>query len=80
MERDYEKEIKEIVGDLECPKDFRCYRSGFEIVCEARGIGLETLLECLEENPLECKFSMSFGYSYLCQCPLRFFIYEKLKK
>ena len=28
-------------------------------------------LKCLEERPLECTFSMSFGHSYLCRCALR---------
>jgi hypothetical protein len=30
MDEELEKEIREIIGDLQCPKDFKCYRSGFE--------------------------------------------------
>ena len=25
MEQDYKKEIEKIIGEMTCPKDFRCY-------------------------------------------------------
>jgi hypothetical protein len=74
------KEIEEILGDLKCPKDFECYKSGLKVLCRAKDIGLEQFLECLEEEPIWCKFSFSFGNSYLCKCPLRVFIAKKLKE
>ena len=75
-----DKEIEEIIGKLKCPKDFICYRSGFNILCKVRGIGEELFLECLEEKPRECKFSMFLGRSYWCRCPLRAYIYKNFKK
>jgi hypothetical protein len=80
MEEDLKKEIEEIIGQMQCPKDFVCYKSGFETLCRAKEIGVELFLQCLEETPQKCKFSVFLGRSYLCQCPLRFYIFKKLKK
>jgi hypothetical protein len=80
MQRDYKKELEKIIDDLQCPKDFKCYKSGFENLCKATDIGLESYLRCLEEDSYACKFSLSFGNAYLCQCPLRVYISKKLKE
>jgi len=80
MEEVHKKEIEEIIARMKCPRDFECYKSGFENRCKAKDIGIESFLECLEENPQECKFSMPFGYSYFCKCPLCYYIVKKLKK
>lgn len=80
MKDDQKKEIDKIIGGIECPKDFKCCKSGLEKLCMARDIGIESFLECLERDPQKCKFSFSFGLSYLCQCPLRVYIAKKLKK
>ena len=80
IDEELEKEIAEIIGDLKCTKNFKCYRSGFENLCKAKDFGNRFLLECLEEIPEECKFSVVFGRSYFCQCPLRVYIAKKMKK
>jgi len=36
FDEELEKGIAEIIGELECPKAFRCYRSGFENLCKAK--------------------------------------------
>ena len=64
---------------MECPKGFKCAKSGFDKLCRAKDIGLENYLECLEENPDDCPFALSFGYSYMCDCPLRVYLEKKLK-
>ncbi len=46
----------------------------------AKDIGIESFLECLEQKPKSCQFSVSFGLMHLCQCPLRGYLYKKLKK
>jgi hypothetical protein len=71
---------KEVMGDATCPKDFKCYKSGFENLCKAQEVGLETFLECLEEHAMECTFSVRFGGLYYCRCPLRVYISKKFKK
>ena len=80
MDEGYKKEIEKIIGGMKCPKDFKCCKPGFDVVCKAKDIGLETFLECLEEDPRSCQFSVPFGEGYFCQCPLRVYIAKKLKK
>jgi hypothetical protein len=80
MDNDIKKEAEAIIGGMRCPKGYRCYVSGFDNLCRARDIGIESYLECLEKNPKSCAFSFPFGLIYLCQCPLRIFIAKNLKK
>lgn len=74
------KAIEEIIGEMKCPKYLKCYKLGFKNLCKAQDIGIDTFLECLEENPQDCKFSLSFGFGYFCKCPLRIYIIKELKK
>ncbi len=78
-ERD-RKTIEEIIGQMQCPKNFKCAEAGFDVLCKAKDFGLECYLKCLEPNPLSCKFALSFGDGHLCQCPLRVYLSKKLKK
>jgi hypothetical protein len=80
MKDDTKKQIEKIIGEMKCPKGFRCYESKFDNLCRARDIGIESYLECLEKAPKLCAFSFSFGLFHLCQCPLRIYISKKLKK
>ena len=80
MEKRHKKEIEEIIGDLKCPKDFKCYRSGFEKLCRARDTGIESYLECLEQNPSDCTFAVAFGSSFYCKCPIRVYLSKNLNK
>ena len=80
MEEDQRKKIEEIINHFKCPKDFKCYKSHFNALCKAKDIGLETFLECLEENPRSCPVSLPFGNTFFCSCPLRVYIAKKLKK
>ena len=80
MDERTKKELEKFIGEMKCPKDFRCYQSGLEVLCKAKDIGMELFLECLEETPQNCKFSVMIGRSYLCQCPLRYYIFKRLKK
>lgn len=80
MQQDLEKPLREAISDLVCPKDFKCCTEGLENLCKARDIGIQLYLECLEQNPFECTFSVHFGRKYYCECPLRVYIAKKLKK
>ena len=75
-----EKGIAEIIGELRCPKNFKCYRSGFESLCKAKDLDIDSFLQCLEKAPRKCKFSFSFGGAYFCECPLRVYISKKMNK
>lgn len=76
----HQKDIERIITDIECPKDFVCYQSEFEHVCKAKDIGLENYLDCLGEatSTMLCPFSLSFGNSYMCRCPLRVYLAKNL--
>lgn len=80
LDEEIEKGIAKIVGGLKCPKDFKCCRSSFETLCQAEDIGLDSYLECLEKNPRECTFSLSFGDGHFCKCPLRVYLAKNLEK
>jgi hypothetical protein len=73
-------EIEKIIAGMECPKDFLCYKSGFNSLCKAEDIGVDSFLVCLEEKPQECNFSRSSEHRFLCKCPLRIYIAKELKK
>jgi hypothetical protein len=80
MEQDHQKEIERIIGQLKCPKDFVCYKSEFETLCQVKDIGLKDYLKCLEEDASFCPFSACFGSINFCHCPLRVYIFRKLGK
>jgi hypothetical protein len=80
MREENRKRIEDIIGEMQCPKGFKCAHSGFENLCKARDLGLESFLECLEDHPSSCKFSIFFGDSHFCQCPLRVYLAKHLKK
>jgi hypothetical protein len=74
------KEIEEIMRELRCPEDFRCYKSGLKTLCKAKDIGLKLYLQCLEEKPNQCKFSFCCRDESYCSCPLRVYIAKKVKR
>jgi len=74
------KKIEEIVAGMQCPKNFECAAHGFEHLCKAKDIGIESFVDCLEEPPSSCSFALAFGYGHLCRCTLRVYLSKKLKK
>lgn len=80
MEQDIKENIKEIIDDIKCPRAFCCMDIGFDKPCKTKEIGLETFLECLEERPDDCPFSLSYSGMFLCECPLRVYICKNLRK
>ncbi|MCP4676683.1 MAG: hypothetical protein GY854_14465 [Deltaproteobacteria bacterium] len=80
MEDEDKKKIEEIIGGMQCSKNFKCAENGFKNLCCARDIGIESYLDCLEKEIFTCQFALDFGEGRLCQCPLRVFLAKKLKK
>jgi hypothetical protein len=80
MKEEVRKKIEVIMGDMQCPKNFKCAESGFEDLCKAKDVGLDSYLKCLESNPSNCNFALSYGYKHFCQCPLRVYLAKKLNK
>jgi hypothetical protein len=80
MNGEHKKKIKKIIGQMQCPHDFRCAESGFVNLCKVKDFGLDHYLECLVEDPMRCRFAIPFYDIHLCQCPLRVYLAKKLKK
>ena len=76
MEKKQKKEIEKILGGIECPKDFSCYKSGFKELCRAQDFGLQSFLVCREDDQ-GCKFSYTVGSRLFCRCPLRSYLVKK---
>lgn len=83
MADEVRRKIKEIMGEMTCPHDFACARSGFNRLCTVEDKGMESFLVCLEcagDAHPPCTFRLSFGYSYYCRCPLRVFLAKELNR
>lgn len=79
------EDLKKILKQADCKKDFECLKSGIKNLCEAKDIGLENYIECdpescKTEGPAFCESGIPFGYSHMCKCPLRIYFCRKLKR
>ena len=72
--KEHRKQVEEIISVMKCPRDFACYKSGFENLSRVRIIGYAKLVECLEKSPQTCEFGFSFEHGRFCKCPLRYYI------
>ena len=76
-------EIEKIVSEQNCPCDFECYKSGFNDLC---GAVLGPMLDskhsvvCKDENTKTCRYSLAFGSTFICTCPLRRYIANHFHK
>ena len=83
MKEEDRKRIDEILGEMKCPKGFRCAESGFEDLCRAKDFGDEKRLHCLEPESEPCPFATDYDCGFrmrFCNCPLRVYIAKNLKK
>jgi len=78
MDEVHKQRIEAIIRGFECPKDFSCWKSGFQSLCRARRVASSVQPECLEEEPRQCKFALSFKEVHLCECPLRLYLIANL--
>jgi hypothetical protein len=78
--QEHRTQIEEIISGIECPKDFECYKSGFEDLSKIEIFRDGELVECLEKHSRLCKFSFSFGFGYYCKCPLRRYIAQNFNR
>jgi hypothetical protein len=81
MEQAHVQGVEEVMHETELPKDFKYYKPGVGFTCKAKDVGMESYLACLEEHPLECKFSVGFfGDRYYCSCSARIYVAKILEK
>jgi len=74
LDTEHKRQVEEITSAMECPKDFICYKSGFENLSKVNIIGDAKLVECLNTKANTCRYSFSFVSGYFCKCPLRYYI------
>jgi hypothetical protein len=74
----YVEMIKSIMGNMQCPRAFECYTSGFQKLCAARPVKGGRLTECGKDGQAACKFAVDFGLGRFCECPLRSFLLKTL--
>ena len=67
-------QIEQIVKQMNCPRDFECYKSDFENLSDVGIVGDARMVECIEEGAQTCEFGVPFGLGVLCKCPLRNYI------
>ncbi len=67
---EHEAAIRRIAETLKCGRDPPCHTCGCENVGRVKRIG-GGFLECLEDRGRSCLHGQPFGYSILCQCPVR---------
>jgi hypothetical protein len=78
--QEHKTQIEEIISGMECSKDFKCCKSGFEDFCESKIFKDGDLIECFDESSWLCELSFSFGRGYYCKCPLRKYIAKNFYK
>ena len=74
------RQIQEIMHQVECKKDFQCYMSGLKDLCKIKDIGMPDSVRCLSKVSENCEYSFAFGDSHFCKCPLRIYIAKNFKK
>ena len=78
MGENYEKEIQEIMGRMECERDFACCNLDHNPRCKVKDVELENHLQVEGESDDSCKYLVvSNGVSY-CRCPLCVYLSKKL--
>ena len=78
--QEHDNKIQEIMKGMQCNRDFECYKSGIENLCKAGIVGDAKMVLCLEEKAKTCNNGLSYGYSYICKCPLRNYIAKNFNR
>jgi len=78
MEENYEKEIKEIMAGIACPRNFACYKSDLKPQCEVKYVELANHLEIAGECDYSCKYLVVSNEVRYCKCPFCVFLTKKL--
>ena len=80
MNEEQKKMIAKIISEMQCSRGCKCLGRKPEDICKARFFGVHSLLECLEDAPGNCTFSVAFGGSFFCKCPARLKIAQILEE
>ena len=67
-------------GPVKCRKDFQCYKSFLENLCEVKGVGAFDTIQCMAKDAQCCGFSFGVVGDRYCKCPLRRYIAEHFRR
>jgi hypothetical protein len=63
-----------------CSKNFDCLIKSTPVYCAVENC-IGNKVHFIESNHnLSCKYKLPFGYTYICNCPVRKEIYNKYRK
>ena len=79
MNEEDKRAVDEIKANVQCNKEFQCLENDSENLCNARDMGLEGYVECIDDEVLGCQFSLPFGDSFFCSCPIRVYLIKKTR-
>jgi len=76
-----EHDVKAIMAEMDCPRDFHCYKSKFEDLAPVEAYAGNNIVECRKADRSSCPMSYFFGMrSVFCKCPLRKYAALRLGK
>ncbi|MHC4542052.1 MAG: hypothetical protein ACYS74_20065 [Planctomycetota bacterium] len=76
-----EHEIRQIMAGADCPRAFRCYKSGFENLTPVEVFPGNSLIQCRKATESYCPMSFSFGpRTTFCKCPPRKYVAQHLDR
>ncbi len=70
--------VQKIMEEIDCPRNFHCYESGFEDLAPVKVIS-DNAVACPKAKEYFCRMAISFGLNsilsiMLCRCPLRSYV------
>ena len=80
MEEHEKKKFEELKAHVNCSRNFACVNSAIGDLCDAKYNPDIDLLECLEDEPLDCEFAKPYAARFICTCPLRKYIVNNFDK
>lgn len=71
--------IRELAESIRGACGLVCVHTDFQVVCEARDIGLASTLSCSAHEGCGCPFRLALSFGQFCQCPIRVQIAKSLR-
>lgn len=71
---------KRIIDEaIKCDREFQCLSGNEECLCPVEDTIEENILFIHSPKGNFCPYRMSFGYSFICGCPVRKYLFLKYK-
>jgi len=78
----YEVSDKSIMNTQKCSHDFSCLKNGKcgnRELCKVAEQDGENVLFLVSNKQIKCNYNLSFGFSHICTCPVRYEISMKYR-